>query len=66
MDSENVGKCEKELSCLDDDFESLLEDEDICTDSVDRKNESSFNELFKQMARGHNDSFNKKRWTPSR
>ena len=55
----NIGKCKKELLSLDDDFESLLDEEDICTDSEDRKNESSFNDLFMQMAKGNNDSFNK-------
>ena len=60
MNSDNVGKCEKELLSLDDDFESLLEEEDSCSDLKDRKNESSLNELFKQMARGDNDSSNKK------
>ena len=60
MNSDNMGKCEKELLGLDDDFESLLEEEDSCTDSDDKKNESAFNELFKQMARGDTDSSNKK------
>ena len=39
MNSDNVGKCEKELVSLDDDFERLREEKDIFTDSEDRKNE---------------------------
>ena len=58
MNSDNVGKCEKELLSLDDDFESLLEEDDICTNTDYRKNESCFSELFRQMARGDNDNDN--------
>jgi hypothetical protein len=55
MNSDNMGKCEKELVRLDDDFERLCEQEDICTDSEDRKNES---EIFEEISGGDNDAMN--------
>ena len=57
MISANGGKCEKELVSFDD-FERLLEERDICTDSEDRKNESNFIEMFKEISGGDNDPMN--------